>query len=268
MAITTEKGINSRVVNALAVQLIGQETGIIQVIRTPKSVSLDAGIKTKMTQGVDPLGRLAEVDKFVTDFMPTLEINLDGTSYEHFRIGMNRRTIKTAADAITIPIRRQALKGTYAALPTGAYGFEIAINAISRGSAKLNGGTSVLLAQQQFATFVATTVLSYAVGLNGALRFSNDLVAARAIVELSIAATVATEMMSEQELDYQTVRVVYRNSDESVSLLEIPTFQINPEGSKFDSAGDTSQIKGSLLSIGGCEPFTIKQIQSRLACQN
>lgn len=267
MPITTEKGINSRIVNVVGVQMQGQETGLIQVIRTPKSIVLDAGIKTKMTQAVDPLGRLGTVDRFVTDFDPMLEINMDGTGYELFRIGMNRRTVADLSDLIQIPIRRQVLKASYDALPVGSYGSTLLADAVATGSAKFSGGTSVALVQQPFTTFVPATPTSFAIGASGALKFSTDLVTARAIVELSVSTLMSTESMSEQDLDYQKVTILCRNTDDSLTYLYIPNFQINPEGSKIDSAGDTHQIKGSILSIGGCEPFTIKNLPARLACQ-
>jgi hypothetical protein len=269
MAVTTEKGITQRIVNVIAVQMIGQETGLIQVLRTPKSISLDTGIKTKTTEGVDPLGRKALVDRTVTDYMPTIDITYDGASLDFFRLSMGRRIEKITGDIIYLPIRRQALKASYPPIAIGGLGYEIVANPPSRASAKFSGGLSVQLVQQpSFTAFVPTTILSYAIDAAGAIKFSDDLVNARAIVEMSIQATIDTQSMSERDLDFQAVRAIFRNSDETVTLLDIPTIQINPEGSKFDTGGDSTQVKGSILSLGGCEPFTIKTLSSRLTCQN
>jgi hypothetical protein len=268
MAVTTEKGITQRIVNVIAVQMIGQETGLIQVLRTPKSISLDTGIKTKTTEGVDPLGRKALVDRTVTDYMPTIDITYDGASLDFFRLSMGRRIEKITGDIIKLPIRRQALKALYPPIAIGGLGYEIVADPVCTASAKFSGGLSVPLVQQNFATFIPTTILSFAIGAAGTIKFSDDLVNARAIVEMSIQATIDTQSMSERDLDFQAVRAIFRNSDETVTLLDIPTIQINPEGSKFDTGGDSTQVKGSILSLGGCEPFTIKTLSSRLTCQN
>jgi hypothetical protein len=268
MAVTTEKGITQRIVNVIAVQMIGQETGLIQVLRTPKSMSLDTGIKTKTTEGVDPLGRKALVDRTTTDYMPTIDIVYDGTSLDFFRLSMGRRIDKITGDIIKLPIRRQALKSLYPAIAAGGLGYEIIADPVVVASAKFSGGLSVPLAQQPFATFAAATILSFAIGAAGAIKFSDDLVAARAIVEMSIQATIDTSSMSERDLDFQQVRAIFRNSDETITLIDIPTVQINPEGAKFDSGSDSTTIKGSILSLGGCEPFTIKTASNRLTCQN
>lgn len=269
MAITTEKGITERLVGTVSVQFIDQQTGLMQVLKTPNNFMIDNGVKTKTQEGMDTLGRKVIIDRYTTDVMPEMQVSFPGGNTDILALQQGKRTTKQTGDTIILPIRRQAGKTDYPAIAAGGYGVDITANPTGViAAAKILGNPPVNLVQQTYATFAGTTPLSYAIGAGGAIKFSDDLVNDRAIVELSVPATVDTQSIGEIDLDYQTVRALVRNSNDSVSILEIPTLQINPEGSKIDPGEDNTEIKGTLLTIGACNSYTFKTIQRRLVCQH
>jgi hypothetical protein len=267
MAITTEKGITERLVNAVSVQFIGQETGLIQTIKTPSGFVIENGITTKTSDGVDLLGRVVLIDRYTEKVMPELTVTYAGANLEILALQQGKRTTKTTGDTIRLPIRRQASKGSFAGAITGDYGVDIAADPVGvLASAKLGGARSTALVQQPFATFNASTPLSFAIGAASALKFSDDLVAVKAIVELNVPAIVDTESIDEQDLDYQAVYGYYRMSNDSLGVCLAPTVQINPEGSKIDPSEDNTQVKASILVVGGCKPYEYKRLLRKLAC--
>jgi hypothetical protein len=267
VAITTEKAITKKFINILGVQLIDIATGLTNVLRTPSKMTIDYGFGTKTTMGIDGLGREALIDRVVNKAMAELEIEFGGDSMELLALRMGRSVSLRTGDNVILPFRRQALAASSAAIPTGGLGFDLIADPVGiAGSAKLGNALSVALVQQPFATFIGATPLSFAVGVAGAMKFSDDLVAARAIMELQLPCTVDTRQISEQDLGFMRLRCVIRNSDDSVTLVDCPTIQVNPEGTKLDPSAENSTFKASILTLGGCEGVIIKELARRLTC--
>lgn len=267
MAITTEKGITERFINVLGVQLIDIATGLITVLRTPSKLMIDYGIGTKTTTGVDALGRETLIDRVVNKAMAEIEVEYGGDSLELLALRMGRKVALRTGDNIVLPFRRQAINATLPAIVTGGLGFDLVADAVgAAGSAKLGGALPITLVQQPYATFLPATPLSFAIGAAGAMKFSTDLVAARAIMELQLPAVIDTQQISEEDLGFMRLRAMIRNSNDSVSYVECPTIQVNPEGTKLDPSAENSTFKASALALGGCEAVIVKQLARRLTC--
>lgn len=263
--ITSEKGITRRWAGVAVAAFTDLNTDLVRTFRTPTDFDIDAGIKTKTTEGSNNLGEKSLLDRYVDSVMPELTLTVAGSSTEIFGYQIGKEVIKVNGSTEILTFRKQAILAQTPAVAIGGYGKDIAIDAVSRGGARLGGGLSVGLIQQPWASFVPANLLSFAVGADGAFKFSSDLVAARAYVTIRVPAIVDVYSLSEINIGFMYADVILRSSDDSVSRIFVPTFQINPEGAKIQAASDNTQIKGSIVT-SGCVGYTIVDMQRALTC--
>ena len=268
MAVTTESASTRQFVNVLGVQLTSIDTGLTQIIRTPNNFTIDFGFKSTKITGVNGLGQKCNLSTTVNEATGMVEITVGKSDVRILALAMGRFVQANTADNIILPFRRKALLASTPAIPAGGLGFEITADPVGlTGTAKLLDGVEQLLTQQPFATFIPATPLSFAVGAAGAIKFSNDLVAARADTELQIPCTVDTRSISEQSLGLMSLRALMRNSDDSVSLIHIPYLEIDPEGTKLDPGAENTTIKAPIFPLGGyCDGWKILDVSRRLTC--
>lgn len=263
--VTSEKGIARTWAGVAAASLKDQATDLRRVFRTPRDFELDLGVKTRTTDGSNPLGEKVLIDRFIDETKPEFMLTLSGANTEFFGLQSGREVVKITGSSELLTFRKQALTATTAAVPIGAYGYEILADAVSTAGAKLGGDLSVELTQQPFATFVPATALTFAVGAAGAFKFSTDLVTARAYIDVVVPATVDVQSLSETNIGFMDAQIVLRNSDDTVTLCHVPTIQVNAEGSKISASADSTVIKASVI-ITGCQGFTLKDYSNRLSC--
>ena len=258
---------SQKYISIISAQVTDIITGFTQVIRTPKGFKADDGAKTKTTDGVDALGNITLLDRYVDERKGMLEIDMSGSDIFIMALKMGRLVERKTAQSIILPIRRQATRATFAASAVGTIGDTVSVDAVSTGTARLVG-TNVfqLLTQQAFATFVPANPNSFAVGAGMIIKFSDDLVAARAICELQIPATYSYSQISENSLGIQNVRSLIRKSDDSLAIFEAYNCRINPEGVTFDPLNDSSMVKLDILGEGRCQPWNIYDLTQKQAC--
>lgn len=268
MAITTESASTRQFVNVLGVQLTSIDTGITQIVRTPNNFTLDFGFKSSKITGVNGLGQKCNLSNTVTEAMGMVEITVGKQDVRILALAMGRFVQVNTGDNIVLPFRRKALLASNPAIPAGGLGFDIVADPVGlSGTAKLLDGIEVQLTQQPFATFAPATPFSFAVGAAGAIKFSTDLVTARADVEMQVPYTVDTRSISEQSLGLMSLRALMRNSDDSVSMLHIPYLEIDPEGTKLDPGAENTVIKAPIFPLGGyCDGWRIFDVSRRLTC--
>lgn len=268
MAVTTESASTRQFVNILGVQLRSIDTGLTQIIRTPNNFTIDFGFKSTKITGVNGLGQKCNLSTTVNEATGMVEITVGKQDLRILALAMGRTLQKNIADNIVLPFRRKALLASNPAIPAGGLGFDIVADPVGlSGTAKLLDGLEQALVQQPYATFVAATPLSFAVGAAGAIKFSDDLVAGRADAEVQIPMTVDTRSISEQSLGLMSLRALIRNSDDSVSMLHIPYLEIDPEGTKLDPSAENTTIKAPIFPLGGyCDGWKILDVSRRLTC--
>jgi hypothetical protein len=268
MAITTESASTRQFVNVLGVQLTSIDTGLTEIIRTPNNFTIDFGFKTSKITGVNGLGQKCNLSTTTIEAMGMVEITVGKQDLRILALAMGRYVQKNTADNIILPFRRKALLASTPAIPAGGLGFDITADPVGlKGTAKLRDNLEVALVQQPYATFVPATPLSFAVGAAGAMKFSTDLLADRADIEMEVPYTVDTRSISEQSLGLMSLRALMRNSDDSVSMLHIPYLEIDPEGTKLDPGAENTTIKAPIFPLGGyCDGWKIFDLNRRLTC--
>ena len=174
-----------------------------------------------------------------------------GNAYPELQaLTMNKGNVLVASDAavpfglawLNVP---DTLTPTVAASTTGVYGFGVVADAVTTAVALING-QSIQLTQSAFASFSFASVRSFAVGANGALKFSADL-AGRVYTLGGALHTVAN--------------VVDTDGGRSIGLLELEHHIINhkrelvifqcsfaPERTGIDFSAPTASLKGTVAS--------------------
>lgn len=174
-----------------------------------------------------------------------------GNSYLELQaLTMNKGTILATSDT-TIPFGigwsnvPDTTTPTVAASTTGVYGFGVVADAVTLAVALING-QSVPLTQVAFASFSFASERSFAVGLNGALKFSADL---------------AGRVYSLTGAKHTLANVVDTDGGRSIGLLELEHHVINhkrelvifgcsfaPERTGIDFSAPTASLKGTVAS--------------------
>jgi hypothetical protein len=264
--VTSEDAITSTWAGIAYAQLINKATDVSQVFRTPSDFELDLGIKTKTIDGSDNLGQKTEIARYVDENKPQYMLKVGGCNLRLLGLQTNTEIVGITGSSEILLFRKQALVSPTPPIPLNGYGNEIVVDAVAASaSAILNGGLTVGLTQQPFATFVPATLLSFAVGANGTFKFSNDLISARAFINIRVPATIDVQSYSENRSGLMESRVVMRRSSGGVTICHVPTLAINPEGAKIGSGMDSTDIKGSVI-VTGCQGFTLKDYPSSLTC--
>lgn len=156
--------------------------------------------------------------------------------------------------------------GSYPAVATGQYGFEIAADEPNAVAAVHNdAGSEDQLTLSTFSTFdpvLETT--SFAVGVNGALKFSNDLIGKT--VSYSIPATYTNVLkLGDGAWSRFKMVVTMLNNDRSITQMVVPEAEIRRDQGDI-TFGEELQLTFSPTSGGRCQPIDMYWLPNLDAC--
>ena len=157
-------------------------------------------------------------------------------------------------------------KTSYDPVTTGFYGFGITADADAKASIK-EGHLSVELTQQPFATFVPTTLKSFAVGANGAVKFSNDLLAARETVSLLVPYSISALGIGDELVGDHSVRAKLVDTNNEIVLFYAPNVTPNLDGAALDPSADTLELPLFVNTPpGACFSFELEWTGLKVKC--
>lgn len=265
VAIQTEQGFTREFAGVIGggVRIIATDE-IIKFL-TPDSFEIDLGIKTKAIDTSNSVGHQTEAYRYQTENKPTAMFKLGNANTQNVALAANRDIQKVTGSAEKVLIQKQALVAQTPPSPPDGLGYGIAVDAVTNASAHMYG-SSVPLVQQPWASFNAATPLSYAVGLQGAIKFSTDLITARAYVSLISIENIDIEQMLFNSRGLTEWTFMLRNSDDTMTKVFIPTININPEGVKLSSKSEGQEIKGNISITSGCAGYSVKDLKVKTFC--
>jgi hypothetical protein len=264
--VTSEDGFTRQFAGVLSVCVRVLSTNEIVKFLTPDKAELDFGLKTKAITTSNPLGHKAEANRYLDENMPTAMFKVASANTETVALSANRGVQKVASSSEAVVIQKQATQSLIAAAPIGGLGSGILVDAVTNAAAHMNGDPSVPLVQQPWANFAAATPLSFAIGVGGAIKFSDDLVLDRAYVSLKSIENMDIVQMLFTSLGLTEWIFFFRNSDDTITKIQIPTIAINPEGAKASSDADGTEIKGNISITSGCAGYSIKDFGRKVYC--
>ncbi len=264
--VTSEDGFTRQFAGVLGVCVRVLATNEIFKFLTPDKAEVDFGLKTKAIMTSNPLGHKSEANRYLDENMPTAMFKIPSANTKTVALAANRGVQKVAASSEAIVIQKQATQSLFAAAPVGGLGNAIIVDAATNAAAALNGDPSVPLVQQPWASFAPAIPLSFAIGAGGAIKFSDDLVLDRAYVSLKSIENIDITQMLFTSLGLTEWLMLFRNSDDTITKIQIPTISINPEGAKAASDADGVEVKGNIAVTSGCAGYSIKDLARKTYC--
>lgn len=162
-----------------AMSFMDLDTNTAIVLQATRAVTFSPGVTQEVLYASNELGVEVPVRQINSREDPTIQVTFPRKNLDALSQGLNRKWTKAGT---TTPVAVRYVRtftptaNSYAAATTGNEGFALTADpAGGRGSVNL-AGVSEPLTQATFAGFApATATKSYAVGANGALAFSNDI---------------------------------------------------------------------------------------------
>ncbi len=233
-------------ISALSLERISD--GLVFNWASPTSFNLSEGIEQREQEVKNETGETVRAGSFVTARRPTLTIGYQNINPEmiSWRVG---NYLEVGTYTTRMPMRLWVTKGEYAGSPAGFRGFGIAAD-VNIGTpnapraAVTRGEISTALTQAAYADYSTwrTQNLRFAVGANGALRFSNDIVAAQDVVTLSIPLTGEMSRISDLVVGDHRLYAMVVDSLNKIHILEV--YQASPDlsGAAVDLSADTLEV--------------------------
>ena len=218
--------------------------------------------------GNDSLGRETNIGNYMTGFKPVLTLNYSGEYLDLNALKKGRKIQTTTFDDLILPKEMQVTKADYLGTTTGKVGFGIPEDAVTAASTMSEALESVELEQQPFASFDPSTPNSFAIGENFARKFSTDLVARRAFVHLEtpLPTGKSARYLSEETVGPQKIEILAKSTNDTVTLVRIPSATIDPSGTGFDPKADAVDIVFDLSGLGVCDPYSIYELTDTIYC--
>ncbi|ALF52252.1 hypothetical protein ACX27_04310 [Nostoc piscinale CENA21] len=238
------------------------------VLPNPSEVTFDQGIEMEETMGVTPLGEMQLVDLYPRQRNPRIQMTFPKKTPE--TLGMKFGYRMEADTGIAAAIRRNGVqidRNSYPAAATGKEGFGILADAEGAFASYLDeNNISVPLTQGTFATFDNADELTFAVGLNGALKFTDDLIGKYVSYEIPYTLTDGVIMTENLFNRFKPTLVVIQNDLKIVSF-EFPEAIVDPSDGEINFNESQLQITMRITYNGtGCLPVKVKHLGQARQC--
>lgn len=258
----------TKMVTDVLIRDLDNSSNII-VLPNPSEVTFDQGIEMEETMGVTPLGEMQLVDLYPRQRNPRIQMTFPKKTPE--TLGMKfgyRMEQESGMDAILCRNGVQVESNTYAPATTGKEGFGIIADEVGAKASYLDeNNISVPLTQGTFATLdLDTATLSFAVGLNGALKFTNDLIGKFVSYEIPYTITEGVMMTENPFNRFKPTLVVIQNDLKIVSF-EYPEAIIDQSDGEINLNESQIQITMRVTYNGtGCLPVKVKYLGQARQC--
>jgi hypothetical protein len=245
-----------------------QSDGVIFSWPQPETFVLNTGITEVIQNGRDALGRKVRSNTYVSEEMPELTIQYQYMHPELISFQVGKQMVLGTFDTF-IP---RSLVVRQAEYPAAATGFLFngvlateaeAVGALVGAAASYtdDNGISVALTRQPFATFNAATDDSFAVGDDGALKFSTNLVTDSVLVTMLIPASVAGARISETLVGPMRLYAIMVDTNGDTSIFEAPNVSANLSGRSVDVGGGSMELALYINYLpGSCSAWSILSV--------
>jgi len=266
VAAITDRRIKS---NLTGMSIIEKSTGNCLVFNRPNGVTIQTGIEERISETVSQLGERVIETVDIDAFQPVLQCNFPGWTPEGIAMRLGRK-LETGSKTLYYQktFRVTAANQVQTAAGVGEEGNGIAADeAGSKASYLADLGISTPLSRVAVATFdPAVDLLSYSVGADGALSFSDDLIGAT--VSISIPYTVATtQYIGEGAFLEFEIFLTYIMRDLKIFQVRIPSATISLGDGDIDLGAAEAPINFRITYDGStCTPIEWQWIDQARAC--
>jgi hypothetical protein len=251
-----------------------QSDGVVYSWPQPETFVLSTNVEQRVQTGRDTQGKMVRLNSYVAGEMPQLSIQYQYLQPEMvaFQIG---KQLATGTFDTFIPRSLAVLKAEYSAAAVGfLYNGVLAADAELAGvlagatASVTRDGVSTALDRQPYATFDPAEADSFAVGDDGALKFSTNLVTAQELVTMLIPASVAGARLSEVFVGPLRVFATLVDTRNRVTLFEAFNASADLEGRSIDFNSGSVEVSLLLNNLPGtCGSWSIIDLSgTQVAC--
>jgi len=220
----------------------------------PSSGTYNDGVTTQMIMERNDEGVNVPVELRDTERQPTFQFGVGRLTPEMIAVKLARQLTSGASSGLFI-FNRLVKSGTLPAVLTGQQGFAAVADDANVVGSVYDKGTFKALTRQPFATFVPATANSYAVGLNSALKFSDDLVGKRTLILIPYPTTDTVALGARRaQFRVRIGGVLQEDGMKKTFDLDLPMASVNiQESGSFESDAESYSVTVADLS-GSCAP--------------
>lgn len=248
-----------------------EDSGNLIVVPSPSEVNFNQGIEMEETMGVSPLGEMVTVDMQPQQRNP--EIVMTFPKKSPATLGMKMGYRMEEVTGMQAALRRNGVqvdRTSFAAATDGKEGFGIVADQEDATASYLkDNGISAPLTLETFAGFdPVTATLSFAVGDNGALSFSEDLIGKFVSYEIPYILTEGV-MMTENLFNRFKPTIVVIQNDLKIMAWEYPEAIIDQSNGDINFNESQVEITMRIIYNGiGCLPVKVKYLGQARLCQD
>lgn len=238
-------------------------TGRLLVLPSPTEVVWSRGIEEQIINETDDLGEIYVDSAVSTGRDPAVTLTFGALTKEVMALQTGFKLANQADTGLFIK-SLQVKTGTIAAATTGQDGFGMVVDTAS--ASVLVKGISTPLTRQPFTGFVAATANTFAQGAGGALKFSDDLVSARAWVTIYAEYPVTdAAVLTEDPFSEFIMSLVGVMHDKTIfSLAFDPVGLKKSENNETNFGAETQSLAFRILD-SGCVP-KLKFLPNKRTC--
>lgn len=215
----------------------------------PTSFQLSEGIEQREQKGKNDNGESVRLFSFPIARMGTLSVG-----YEHMqdelaaaRLGVR---LEERSYSTRYPLKLWVTKAEYAGAEVGKLGYglseDVNIGTVNapRGSVT-RGELSVAITQAVWANYSTwrATPRQFAIGENGALRFSDDILAAKDVISLSVPVTGTVSLFSDRSVGTVRIEALVVDNLDRVHFVEVYNATMDLSDAGIDMGADTMDLK-------------------------
>jgi hypothetical protein len=261
--------INVGIKSVAAISLYDKTAGAALVLQTTKAVTFSPGITQRVEYASNELGVEVPVRQVVDREDPTIKIVYPKKNLDALAQGLNRKWVKAGATtAVDTNWVRQftPTKGDYPAVLAGIEGFGVAQDPVGAVGSVLLDGVSEPMTIQPYATFVPATPKSFAIGLNGALKFSTDVIGSSVLIDVPNP-ILGIYYLGEKPFSNLSMRVSLIMDDFKMIQLRFPSAAISQDNTSINFAeGGVEATYRSIFDGSRCVAYDMVYLGTARTC--
>lgn len=246
------------------------DNDVIFNLPKPMGAVLSPNIEIKNTSSRDARGNMATLNTYSTAENATLQLTFGVAQMELFALQMGYVTkagtfTMQLVKNVTVPqtgVIPAALTGYVGKGVTSDVGLTVPTGTrkVTMASYTNTTGVSVPLTQVAYSATAYTTDDQFGVGADGAYTFSTNLIGQT--VTLMHPYTVSSKTISGELVGEVEINYTVTSSDESMTVVNIPSAIINPNGASMDASAENTAINFTLLVGNACRSYNLYDLGS------
>ena len=253
-----------------AMSFVDNDTGIAIALQATNQVVFNPGITQEVVYASNELGVEVPVRQIVSREDPTIQVTFPRKNLDALSQGLNRKWVKAGSSTpVAVRFIRQftPTANTTPAATTGLEGFALTADpAGARASANL-AGVSEALTLDVFATIdPVVDTKSFAVGANGALKFTNDVVGSPVVVDVPYTIN-GLYYLGEQPFANLSLTITLIMDDFKLIQMRFPRAAISQDNATINFAeGGVQATYRSIFDGTRCVPYDLAYLGLARAC--